>query len=471
MLAFGIASWDKAVSGGCHRVRRASAAVAVALALLLSACSGAPPATKRMPDNGASPSPGVAGSARAVFDRWLAQDPPPVVPDARELFDLALAEHGADLTGCIADRGEAGRSCQRPASLRRDLKAAVNVAIVLDASGSMNGRIGGRRKVDVARAAIARFARQLPAPAKVSVRVFGNAESRNVSCASLPQLVPFARNNPERIDTALSGVTAAGYSPLGRALQQVRRDFSDKPARTNSNFVYLVSDGEDSCGGNPVAAARALRGGDGDVQVNLVGVNVDTRAAAQLRATARAGNGSYAAGTDSTGLDRAFRQVGDWEAWTTYYNCRYGKTDLQDHLDQLAVREVRNCMSERVDAELDEFGRAEVGLVDSIQQARYAHLDRLDMRVDRVRDLDLRVQLAELFSQHRDAANDAVIEARLGYAQLLSERRDRLWRGIRQQEGDLLVQAEADRARAVARFEELRARVGVRPPRRGQASG
>lgn len=72
-----------------------------------------------------------------------------------------------------------------------------------------------------------------------------------------------------------------------------------------------MSDGEETCDGDPISAAKALTASDIDVQVNVIGFVVDSVAAAQLKAAAVAGGGVYAAAGDDKALDAAFRRSGD----------------------------------------------------------------------------------------------------------------------------------------------------------------
>jgi hypothetical protein len=40
-----------------------------------------------------------------------------------------------------------------------------------------------------------------------------------------------------------------GWTPLGRSLNAARGDFAGTNPKTSSNFVYVVSDGIETCGG------------------------------------------------------------------------------------------------------------------------------------------------------------------------------------------------------------------------------
>ena len=78
-----------------------------------------------------------------------------------------------------------------------------------------------------------------------------------------------------------------------------------------TKIVVLVTDGEETCGGDPAAAIRALAAQGIDVHVNIVGFALDDEALkAQFREWARLGNGQFfdaARSADARPVDRRGR--------------------------------------------------------------------------------------------------------------------------------------------------------------------
>lgn len=70
----------------------------------------------------------------------------------------------------------------------------VNVAILLDASGSMKEKVDGQVKMELAKESIQRFVAELPEGTQVSLRVFGHKEgkSKQESCQSSETVYPLA---------------------------------------------------------------------------------------------------------------------------------------------------------------------------------------------------------------------------------------------------------------------------------------
>ena len=86
----------------------------------------------------------------------------------------------------------------------------------------------------------------------------------------------------------MDGAKAQGYTPIAYSLGQAANDF---PADAKERVIVLVSDGKETCQGDPVVAAKALAAKG--ITVHTVGFIVDTAARGQLQAIARATGGTY----------------------------------------------------------------------------------------------------------------------------------------------------------------------------------
>jgi hypothetical protein len=164
------------------------------------------------------------------------------------------------------------------------------VEFILDASGSMLQRIGGERRIEIAKSALVGLTDALPADSGFVLRVFGHKEAD--SCRTDLEI------KQPKIDKAaavakIKAITAMNLAktPIAASLQKVKEDL----AGTNgSMLVILMTDGEETCGGNPKAAIESLRSGGVDVRVNIVGFAIDE---VGLKETftqwAQVGNGAF----------------------------------------------------------------------------------------------------------------------------------------------------------------------------------
>ncbi len=166
------------------------------------------------------------------------------------------------------------------------------VEIVVDASKSMWGQIDGKSKMEIAKTTLEEVSYWLPDDFDLALRAYGNTSSSDKNdCADSSLLVPFGERNREYIRRAISGLRPTGQTPIAYALNQAAGDFGSlQSART----VVLVSDGIESCGGDPVAAAHALR--QQGIVVHLIGFGLGNAAdedTASLQAVANASGGRY----------------------------------------------------------------------------------------------------------------------------------------------------------------------------------
>jgi hypothetical protein len=167
-----------------------------------------------------------------------------------------------------------------------------SVLLILDSSGSMNARLpNGETRIAVAQRAIKGVAGFIPAKAQVSLRLYGaQSPARDKNCQDSTLAVPFAaaESNGTAITSTVDRTKAQGYTPIALSLQQAAGDF---PADAKDRVIVLVSDGKETCQGDPVVAAKALAGKG--ITVHTVGFIVDTAARGQLQSIARITGGSY----------------------------------------------------------------------------------------------------------------------------------------------------------------------------------
>lgn len=84
---------------------------------------------------------------------------------------------------------------------------------------------------------------------------------------------------------------------------------SDLSAAGKSRLVILLTDGEETCGGNPEQAIRELRSQGFDVQVNIVGFSINDAALKQtFREWARLGGGAYFDAQEADQIREAFEE-------------------------------------------------------------------------------------------------------------------------------------------------------------------
>ncbi|MGV3640893.1 MAG: vWA domain-containing protein [Adhaeribacter sp.] len=134
------------------------------------------------------------------------------------------------------------------------------ILFLLDMSGSMFAKWENSTRSQVAKDILSRLVDSLAQYKNLdlALRVYGHQYvSGPSSCQDSKLEVPFAENNEKQIITRIAQITPKGNTPITYSLTQAAKDFPvDKNAR---NIIIIITDGLESCGGDPCAASLALQ--------------------------------------------------------------------------------------------------------------------------------------------------------------------------------------------------------------------
>ncbi|WP_375001489.1 VWA domain-containing protein [Aeromicrobium sp. CTD01-1L150] len=201
--------------------------------------------------------------------------------------------------------------------------APLNLLVLFDASSSMRGQVDGRPKIELAKQAVEGFISQVPEGAHVSLRAYGHTGSnqqkdKERSCSTTEAVYPLGPFDEDDFSDALDAFEPTGFTPIALAIEEAMQDLPDSDSARN--VVYVVSDGEETCGGDPVAAAEALVDTDAEAVVNIIGFDVRDAEQQALRDIADAGNGFYHGADSGDDLRRLMRAQADelrvqWAEW------------------------------------------------------------------------------------------------------------------------------------------------------------
>ena len=188
---------------------------------------------------------------------------------------------------------------------------ATKVLFLLDVSGSMNQRISsGGTKFAAAQRALKRVADAVPAGTQVGLRVYGSQiaepkEQNPKACTDTKLVLPIGPLDRGRLFRAGDSDDAKGATPIAYSMEKSVDDLGPSGKRV----LILISDGEESCGGDPCPAARRLAKSGVDLQFNAIGLSVNGKARSQLQCIAKAGDGNYYDANNTTDLEEAVRRI------------------------------------------------------------------------------------------------------------------------------------------------------------------
>ncbi|MFC8386300.1 VWA domain-containing protein [Nocardia sp. NPDC057272] len=183
--------------------------------------------------------------------------------------------------------------------------------LILDASGSMERPDQGGTMMDSAKRAVRAFVASAPAESSVGLTTYGtgtsNAEAdKAAGCRDVQVLRQPTTIDKPALTTAVDGIHARGWTPMGTALRQAADALPDSGPRS----IVLVSDGDDTCSPpDPCEVAEELKAQGLDLIVHSIGFAVDDKARAQLTCTAQATGGTYSDAADGAALERILPRV------------------------------------------------------------------------------------------------------------------------------------------------------------------
>ena len=182
-----------------------------------------------------------------------------------------------------------------------------SVEIILDVSGSMWGKTNGRIKMRVASETLRDALTWLPPDIQLGLRVYGHQSDRyDHNCRDTARLVEPALDNRDRIRSAISHLTPKGQTPIAYSLEQAAQDLR---LLDGDRSIVLLTDGNESCGGDGPAAARALQR-LGSIPVHVIGFGMENEkpaTRAQLKEIARVSGGLFLTAANTTQLRDALR--------------------------------------------------------------------------------------------------------------------------------------------------------------------
>jgi hypothetical protein len=164
------------------------------------------------------------------------------------------------------------------------------VEIILDASGSMLQKLGAERRIDIAKRTLNKLVgTTIPAGTPFAFRVFG----REVDSCQTDLDVAVAPLNAGAVQARIGALVAknGAKTPIGASLDKAADDLKSV---TGEKLIVLVTDGEETCGGDPAAAIANLRKAGLTTRVSIVGFALeDQNLASTFRRWSDAGGGAF----------------------------------------------------------------------------------------------------------------------------------------------------------------------------------
>lgn len=198
----------------------------------------------------------------------------------------------------------------------------VHLEIVLDCSGSMAKNIDGKTMMEIAKQSIGDVLSKMPEKAKVGLRVFGhkgnNEESgKKESCAACELIHPIDVLDKDKMNASLQPIRPTGWTCIAKSMEEGVKDLSSFKEEKDLNILFIVTDGIETCGGDPIAMANKLKGEHANIVLGIIGFNVDANQNLVLKQIADAAEGYYASAYDAASLTGELQTIHEL-AYSTY---------------------------------------------------------------------------------------------------------------------------------------------------------
>jgi Mg-chelatase subunit ChlD len=177
------------------------------------------------------------------------------------------------------------------------------VALILDASGSMLKRMEGGRRIEIAKDLLAKAVTEhIPPGTPVALRVFGHKEAN--SCRT-DLVIPMKPLDPTAMAKTLEGINAKNLAktPIADSLAKIEADLEGAKGK---RVVVLVTDGEETCDGDPEAVLQKLADHGIDLRLEIVGFAIaDDELKQRFEGWADQGGGRYFDAGDAASLENS----------------------------------------------------------------------------------------------------------------------------------------------------------------------
>jgi Ca-activated chloride channel family protein len=224
------------------------------------------------------------GLGEGEIIKRLAKSPTIFTLDAAQVDELKRA--GA--TEGLLQGMQKGRTAPAP----RGPKVTV-FAVVLDCSGSMaEPTRDGQIKMLVAKRVVTELIARMPEKLRVTLVIYGY--DRDLNCEAVQVARPLGElgsSGKSELAAIIAGLHPVANTPIARALEAAGAELAKNDAPCG---LVLLTDGKETCGGNPTGVAAALAAKlNLSYGVNVIGFDVQDDERAALAEVARAGKGKY----------------------------------------------------------------------------------------------------------------------------------------------------------------------------------
>ena len=175
--------------------------------------------------------------------------------------------------------------------------------LILDFSGSMWGRVDGQPKISIAKKVVQELIAEAPGQVQLGLMAYGHRKKGDCQDIELIAQLGAAK---EDLLGAVKRLSAKGKTPIADSLLKAAELLA---AREGDTTLVLVSDGIETCGGDPCKVAGEIKQKGLKLIIHVVGFDVSSKQAGQLKCIAAAGGGQYFSANNLEELKAALGKI------------------------------------------------------------------------------------------------------------------------------------------------------------------
>ena len=181
-----------------------------------------------------------------------------------------------------------------------------DLALIVDYSGSMNAKMkDGMAKVASAKKCVSDLVDKLPNDLNVALIVYGTSKKRG--CEDIDVVQSLGPIDKAGLRNKINGFNATGMTPIASSLIKAGEEL--KKAKGGSGIV-LVTDGAESCHGDPAGVAAKLAAEFGvKFGINVIGFGIEAKEKSELASIAEKGHGKLLTVENASELASALQKV------------------------------------------------------------------------------------------------------------------------------------------------------------------
>lgn len=181
-----------------------------------------------------------------------------------------------------------------------------DLALVVDYSGSMNAKTpDGVTKVEAAKKAVEALIEKLPDDLNVALVVYGTSKAKD--CNDITIVQPLSKIDKALLKSKALSFSAVGMTPIAGALTKAGEALVQS---AGGRAIILVTDGAESCNGNPTSVASEMAKKHGTkFGLHVIGFDLKAAERQALEGVASAGRGKYFNADNAAQLADAMQKV------------------------------------------------------------------------------------------------------------------------------------------------------------------